>query len=177
MSDNIIDIGNEILKQVDIVDIISSFIKVSKKGRNYVAICPFHDDHDPSLSISKEKQIFKCFVCQTSGNAITFVKKYKNCSYFDAVKIVAQIAGIKDDRLNRTVVRNEISDDLKKVYSCLTDISKDYSGFLYQTEEGRNSGLKYLTDRGLSEDVIDRFKIGYALKDGDALPNVLLEKG
>ena len=62
MSDNIIDIGNEILKQVDIVDIISSFIKVSKKGRNYVAICPFHDDHDPSLSISKEKQIFKCFV-------------------------------------------------------------------------------------------------------------------
>jgi DNA primase len=177
MSDNIIDIGNEILKQVDIVDIISSFIKVSKKGRNYVAICPFHDDHDPSLSISKEKQIFKCFVCQTSGNAITFVKKYKNCSYFDAVKIVAQIAGIKDDRLNRTVVRNEISDDLKKVYSCLTDISKDYSGFLYQTEEGRNSGLKYLTDRGLSEDVIDRFKIGYALKDGDALPNILLEKG
>ena len=60
MSDNIIDIGKEILKRVDIVDIISSFIKVTKKGRNYVALCPFHDDSNPSLSISQDKQIFKC---------------------------------------------------------------------------------------------------------------------
>lgn len=177
MSDNIIDIGKEILKQVDIVDIISSFIKVSKKGRNYVALCPFHDDSNPSLSISKEKQIFKCFVCGASGNAISFVKKYKNCSYFDAIKTVAQIAGIKDDRLNKTIVRNEVSDDLKKVYNCLEDISKDYLGFLYQTDEGRNNGLKYLLERGLSDDIINRFKIGYSLKDGDTLPNVLLEKG
>src|SRR5574344_1064740 len=177
MSDNIIDIGKEILKQVDIVDIISSFIKVTKKGRNYVALCPFHDDSNPSLSISKEKQIFKCFVCGASGNAISFVKKYKNCSYFDAVKVVAQIAGIKDERLNRSIVKNEVSDDTKKVYSCLTDISKYYSGFLFQTEEGRNNGLKYLNNRGLDDDVINRFKIGYALKDADALPNQLLQNG
>ena len=177
MSDNIIDIGKEILKQVDIVDIISSFIKVTKKGRNYVALCPFHDDSNPSLSISKDKQIFKCFVCGASGNAISFVKKYKNCSYYDAVKTVAQIAGIKDERLNRTLVRNEISDDVKKVYNCLAEITKFYSSFLFQTEEGRNEGLKYITDRGLTEDIIRKFNIGYAVKDNSALPNLLLQAG
>ena len=99
MAQQIIDIANDILKQVDIVNIISSFIKVSKKGRNFVALCPFHNDTHPSMSISREKQMFNCFVCHTGGNAITFVQKYKNISYFEALKIVAQIGGIHDPRL------------------------------------------------------------------------------
>jgi len=177
MNDNIIEIGNQILKQVDIVDIISSFVKVTKKGRNFVCICPFHDDTNPSLSISREKQIFKCFTCGVSGNAITFVKRYKNCSYFDAVKAVAQIAGIKDERLEKSTSSNRISDDLKRVFDCLSEISKYYSGFLYQTEEGRDIALKYLTDRGLDDSIISRFKIGYAIKDNEALINRLLNEG
>jgi DNA primase len=177
MSSNIIEIGNDILKQVDIVDIISSFIKVSKKGRNYLALCPFHNDTNPSLSISREKQIFKCFTCGTSGNAITFVKKYKNCSYFDAVKIVAQIAGIRDERLENVVTHSNISEDTKKTYSCLTEINKYYEGFLFQTEEGQNSALKYLHDRGLTDDVINRFKLGYSLKNGELITNRLLNEG
>lgn len=71
----------EVLKHADIVKIISSYISVTQKGKSYVAICPFHDDTNPSLSISREKQIFKCFVCGTGGSAITFVQKYEHISF------------------------------------------------------------------------------------------------
>ena len=71
------DLIEDILRKADIVSVISSYIPVSKKGRNYVAICPFHDDTNPSLSISPELRIFKCFVCGTGGNAISFIQKYE----------------------------------------------------------------------------------------------------
>ena len=83
----------DILKHADIVDIVSSYINVIKKGRNYVAICPFHDDKNPSMMLSREKQIFKCFVCGTGGNAITFVQNYEKISYVEAVKKVAELKG------------------------------------------------------------------------------------
>lgn len=177
MNANIIDIGKDILKQVDIVEIISSFIKVDKKGRNYVALCPFHDDSHPSLSISKEKQIFKCFVCGTSGNAISFVKRYKNCSYFEAVKTVANIAGIHDDRLENRSFKKTINPDVQRVFDCLTKINDYYVGCLFQTEEGQSCALSYLHDRGLTDDIILKFKLGYSLKDAEKLPKNLEENG
>lgn len=178
MSENIIEIANDILKQVNIVDIISSFIKVTKKGRNYVALCPFHADTNPSMMISPEKQIFKCFVCQTGGDAITFVKKYKNCSYFEAVKTVAQIAGIHDDRLeNYRTSNSNISDETKKIYNCLSEINKLYGIYLYNTDEGRQDALNYLHNRGLNDEIINKFKIGYAIKDGEKTTKTLLNNG
>ena len=178
MSENIIQIANDILKQVNIVDIISSFIKVTKKGRNYVALCPFHADTNPSMMISPEKQIFKCFVCQAGGDAITFVKKYKNCSYFEAVKTVAQIAGIHDDRLeNYKSSNNNINDETKKIFNCLNEINKLYGIYLYNTDEGRSSALNYLYCRGLNDEIINKFKIGYSIVDGEKTTKTLLNSG
>lgn len=178
MSENIIQIANDILKQVNIVDIISSFIKVTKKGRNYVALCPFHSDTNPSMMISPEKQIFKCFVCQAGGDAITFVRKYKNCSYFEAVKTVAQIAGIHDDRLdNYKSNSNNVNDETKKIYNCLNEINKLYGIYLYNTDEGRNTALDYLYKRGLNDEIINKFKIGYSIKDGEKTTKTLLNSG
>ncbi len=178
MNENIIQIANDILKQVNIVDIISSFIKVTKKGRNYVALCPFHADTNPSMMISPEKQIFKCFVCQTGGDAITFVKKYKNCSYFEAVKIVAQIAGIHDERLeNYRTSNSNISDETRKIYNCLSEINKLYEIYLYNTEEGRDGALNYLHNRGLNDEIIHKFKIGYSINDGEKTTKTLLNNG
>ena len=82
---------NDVLAHADIVKIISSYINVTKKGRNYWAICPFHDDTNPSLSISPEKKIFKCFVCGTSGSAITFVQKFEHIPFMEALKNVLNI--------------------------------------------------------------------------------------
>ena len=77
---------NEILSRADIVDIISSYLKVTPKGKNYVSLCPFHNDHSPSLIISREKQIFNCFTCRTGGNVFSFVMKYENVSFYEAVQ-------------------------------------------------------------------------------------------
>ena len=88
---------NEIRNSVDIVDVISRYLNVVRKGKNYFALCPFHNDNNPSLSISREKQIYKCFVCNEGGNAITFVQKYKNISFVEALKEVAEIGGISFD--------------------------------------------------------------------------------
>lgn len=179
MAQQIIDIANDILKQVDIVNIISSFIKVSKKGRNFVALCPFHNDTHPSMSISREKQMFNCFVCHTGGNAITFVQKYKNISYFEALKIVAQIGGIHDPRLENLSknTKSKVNAETEKVYSCLSDIAKLYNIYLFNTEEGRSSALNYLHDRGLNNDIINKFKIGYSIKDGNKTTNTLINNG
>ena len=98
------DLIDALLKEADIVTVISSFIPVTKKGRSYVALCPFHDDKNPSLNISREKQIFKCFVCNTGGNAITFVEKHLGISYSEAVKKVAEIVGFHDPRDRKSVV-------------------------------------------------------------------------
>ena len=83
----------DILSKADIVSVISSYLKVEKKGRNYVALCPFHDDSNPSLSISPERQIFKCFVCGTGGNAIGFIEKYEKIPFEAAVRKLAQLIG------------------------------------------------------------------------------------
>ena len=89
----------DVLKHANIVNIVKSFLEVVKKGKNYFAKCPFHDDNNPSLVISEEKQIFRCFVCGTSGNAVTFVRKYLNISYMEALKNVAELSDYHDPRL------------------------------------------------------------------------------
>lgn len=174
---NILELGKEILKRVDIVDIISAFLKVSKKGKNYWTLCPFHDDHDESLCISKEKQIFTCWPCKITGDAITFVKKYKNCSYKDALKIICEIAGINDERLNQYFVKRVVDEEKEQIYKCLNSINDYYKGFLTQTDEGRDSALKYLHDRGLDDETIEKFNIGYSLKNGDYIVKRLLNDG
>ena len=119
MDNSLHDLSLSVLKNSDIVEVISSRIKVIKAGRNYKAVCPFHDDKNPSLMISKEKQIFKCFVCGASGNAISFIQKYDKISFFEAVKEVAKISGYNDERLTnlnqpKVSVNNEYSD----IYFC-----------------------------------------------------------
>lgn len=173
---SIFQLANDILKQCDIVEVISSRIKVEKKGRSYVAVCPFHDDKNPSLMISKEKQIFKCFVCNTSGNAITFIQKYDKVSYLQAVKEVAKICGIHDARLDASTPKRKINTELENIYECLTAINNFYQACLFQSEDGKNA-LQYLYNRKLNDDVIRYFNIGYSTKDGINIINFLKAKG
>ena len=85
---------NNIRNSVNIVDIIGNYINLEKKGKNFFGICPFHDDHTPSMSVSEEKQIFTCFVCGASGNVFTFIKDYENISFLEAVNKVANFSGV-----------------------------------------------------------------------------------
>ena len=88
---------NEIRRSVNIVDVVSDYIPVEQKGRNYFALCPFHDDHNPSMSISPDKQVYTCFVCGEHGNVFNFVMDYEHVSFIDAVKMIGSRVGVNID--------------------------------------------------------------------------------
>lgn len=142
----------------DIVDIISKYISVEKKGKNYVAQCPFHDDHDPSMSISEEKQIFKCFVCGTGGNVFSFVQKIENISFPEAVYKVAQ--WINYPLQVDTIQIKEKKDPFEKERNILNEYTK-YLQYELNSEDGEFA-LSALKKRKFDEAVIEKFQIGYA---------------
>lgn len=175
MATNIVEIANDIVKQVDIVDIISRYIKVTKKGKDYIALCPFHDDTHESLSISPEKQIFKCFSCNTGGNVFSFVKRYEKCSFYEAVKKVCELAGINDPRLEKTQKKVETDPTLTPLYNCLNDLNTFY-GYCINSEEGK-AAKDYLHSRDISDEQIAKYQLGFSLEDGEKTINYLLSKG
>ena len=164
-----------LLEQTDIVDVIKAYIPVTKKGRNYMALCPFHDDKHPSLSISPERQIFKCFVCGTAGNAITFVSKYEKISCAEAVRKVAEIVGFHDDRLTKEAFVPKKDPTIEPLYNCINDLQKFYDYGL-NIPEGKVA-KDYLSERNIDESQIKKYKIGYALSDGRKTVEFLLVHG
>ncbi len=161
---------NEIRNSADIVSIISDYIPLKMQGRNYFGVCPFHDDHNPSMSVSKERQLFKCFVCNKGGNVFTFVKDYENISYIEAVKRVADKVGIPLEIGN---IKKE-SSKFKLEYEIM-----DYATKIFQNNLNSKEGIKakeYLLNRGITDKIIKDFRIGLALDDNTYLYNVLTKK-
>ena len=161
---------NNIRSNADIVDVISDYLDLKQRGRNYVAVCPFHDDHSPSLVVSRERQMFTCFTCKTSGNVFSFVMKYENVSFPEAVQTVAKKIGytLKGD------FSNFKESKYKKEYEIMDFVTKYYTNNI-NTTSGINA-LKYLENRGITKDIIKEFNIGLALDKRDDLYNILLKK-
>lgn len=166
---------NEILKRADIVDVVSHYINVIKKGRNYIALCPFHDDKNPSMMLSREKQIFKCFVCGTGGNVFTFVQQYEKISYIEAVKKVAELIGFNDERLNEYKTAKKVDVSLEPLHKCINDLVAYYEYGL-STEEGTEA-YEYLNKRNLGNDIQKEYHLGYAFKNGKMSVDYLKSKG
>jgi len=160
---------NHIQSVASIVDVISSYINLEKKGKNYFGLCPFHDDHAPSLSVSEDKKIYTCFVCGHTGNVFSFVKDYENVSFLEAVKIVADKCGIDVDVDVKTNTR---FDRFYEAY----DLAVKYYQNNIKTAEGKKA-LEYLHKRGLTDELIKEFDIGFASKTNDTLSKLLLNKG
>jgi DNA primase len=169
------DLIDKILASADIVTIISAYIPVTKKGRSYVALCPFHDDKNPSLNISKEKQIFKCFVCGTGGNAITFVEKYEKISFEEAVRKVADLINFHDERLEKQAYHAYVNPELTPLYACISDLEKYYQ-YALSIPEGKLAS-DYLAGRHISPDQISKYGLGYAPMDGAKTVQYLQAKG
>ena len=163
---------NNIRSSVDIVDIISSYLPLTQKGKNYFGVCPFHDDHSPSMSVSKEKQIYTCFSCGATGNVINFVMNYENISFPEALKILADKTGIN---LDIKVTSNNI--EFNK-YKNLFDIY-DMAFKFYQNNINTTNGIeakKYLNKRKIDDAVIKEFGIGLSLKNVELLTKLLIKK-
>lgn len=165
MQDEKID---SILKSANIIDIISSYVPLTQKGKNYFGVCPFHEDHSPSMSVSAEKQIYKCFSCGAAGNVFTFVKDYENVSFLEAVKIIADKCGLVFQGSVNSTPKIQHN---KKEYEIM-DLALKY----YQNNLNTPSGIEakdYLKKRGLDEKVIKTFDLGLALNSKDNSLNKL----
>ena len=154
ISENVI---NEIRAQADIVDIIKEYIPLTPKGKNYFGVCPFHQDHSPSMSVSKEKQMFKCFSCGAAGNVFKFVSDYENISFIEAVAKVASKVGIP-----LTITGDyKPKEKFQKEYDVM-----NLATLFFQNNLNTSLGTKakeYLSKRGLNEEMVKVFDIGLAL--------------
>ena len=113
-------ISDEVIANIrqsnDIVDVISEYITLTPKGKNFFGVCPFHDDHSPSMSVSREKQIYTCFTCKASGNVIGFVMDYEHVSYVEALRILGERVGIKIDVSNGPVAKKQTFKEEYEIY-------------------------------------------------------------
>ena len=162
---------NDIRSSVDIVDIISKYIPLTQRGKNYFGVCPFHDDHSPSMSVSKDKQIYTCFSCGATGNVFKFLMDYENISFIEAIKIVSDIGGIEVT----------INSDFKKSNSANKNLYDIYELSLkfYQNNLNTNDGIgakEYLNTRQINDELIKVFQIGLSTNKRDLLTKLLLKK-
>lgn len=157
----------QIQNRIDIIEIISSFVKLKKRGTNYLGLCPFHNEKSPSFTVSPAKEIYKCFGCGRSGNTITFLMEHEKYSYVEALKWLASKYNIE---IEETEISSE-SRQLQQVGESLHVINSFAQNFftdvLYNTQEGQDVGLSYLKQRGFREETITKFQIGYNAEGGD----------
>ena len=160
---------NEIRNNLDIVDVISSYLSLTSKGKNYFGVCPFHDDHSPSMSVSKEKQIYTCFSCGATGNVFKFIQDYENISFIESVKKCADMAGIFID-VGQARERNKYQ-ELYDIY----ELSQKFYQNNINTELGKKA-KEYLKNRQLNNNIIKEFGIGLSLNEKDSLTKLLKSK-
>lgn len=158
------DVILEVQRKVNIVDVISEYLPIEQKGKNYFAICPFHDDHNPSMSISPEKQIYTCFVCGASGNVINFVMNYEKISFAEAVAKLAVKAGVTLN-VKYEGKKNVLDDKYEKFYKMFDVTNKYYQNNL-RSLYGKKA-TEYLHKRNIDDEVIKTFEIGLSLNDNN----------
>ena len=169
------DLIEEIRSRNDIVDVISSYFKLTKKGSTYFGLCPFHNEKSPSFSVTPSKQMYYCFGCGQGGNVFTFVMKYENMTFTEAVKFLADKAGI-------SLPEQEYSEEEKKkadLKSQLLDIHKEAALYYYRllrSDKGQRA-YEYLKGRGLSDETIKNFGLGYSSNYSDDLYKFIKSKG
>ncbi|MBQ1877241.1 MAG: DNA primase [Erysipelotrichaceae bacterium] len=165
------EVISDIRRKARIEEVIGHYIEVQKKGSRYVAVCPFHDDHDPSLNISPDKKIFKCFVCSTAGDVFSFIMKFENVDYITAVRKAAELSNYDYDF-------GSLSPQSSFKETSLHKIMRE-SVIFCQHELNSQAGerfLKYLQKRQLNEETIEKYQFGYN-PDNDALYTFLSRKG
>lgn len=170
------ELYEEILNSANIVDVISSFnVHIEKRGKNYIALCPFHDDKHPSMYISPEKKVWKCFSCGEGGNVISFVSKFKKISYDEAAREVADIIGFKDPRLSQPIFKKKVDESNERLIETINDLQKYYV-YALSIPEGEKART-YLSKRGISPEQIAKYGIGYSPIDGAMTIKYLQAKG
>ncbi len=171
-SDEIIE---EVRSKNDIVDVISSYVKLQKKGSSYFGLCPFHNEKSPSFSVSREKQMYYCFGCGAGGNVFTFLMEYENYSFQEALKYLADRAGVDLPEAEYSKEARERADQ-KAILLEINKVAAQYFYVQLKSSQGAHA-LSYLKDRGLSDEMIHSFGLGYSNKYSNDLYQYLKSKG
>jgi DNA primase len=151
----------QILSRIDIIDIVGTFVKLKKRGSNYLGLCPFHNEKTPSFTVSPSKEIYKCFGCGRSGNSISFLMEHEKYSYVEALRWLA-------NKYNVEIEETETSPEIKQqqlladsLYAINNFAQKYFTEVLFNTDEGQDVGLSYLKQRGFREETIKKFQLGF----------------
>ena len=169
------DLVEEVRLKNDIVDVISGYVKLQKKGSSYFGLCPFHNEKSPSFSVSRSKQMYYCFGCGAGGNVFTFVMEYENFTFVEALKMLAERAGVELPEMEYSKEAKEKA-DLKATMLEINKLAAKYFYAQLKSEQGKVAHT-YLTRRGLSEETITAFGLGYSNKYSDDLYRYLKLKG
>jgi DNA primase len=166
----------QILGRLDILDVIGGFVKLKKRGSNYLGLCPFHNEKTPSFTVSPSKELYKCFGCGRSGNSISFIMEHEKYSYVDALKWLANRYGIEVEETFQNDEQRQQMLVADSLYIINSFAQQFFSRMLFETEEGQDIGLSYLKERGFREDIIKKFQLGYSPEQRDAFTKEALAK-
>jgi DNA primase len=151
----------QILSRIDIIEVVGSFIKLRKRGTSYLGLCPFHNEKTPSFTVSPAKEIYKCFGCGRSGNTIGFLMEHEKYSYVEALRWLANRYNVEIEETETSPEYKEIQQTADSLYIINGFAQRFFHDTLLQTEEGQNIALSYLKERGIREDTIKKFGLGY----------------
>jgi DNA primase len=168
--DRILDVAN-------IVDVVSEFVTLRKRGVNYVGLCPFHADKSPSFYVSPAKNICKCFACGEGGTAVHFIMKHEQLNYYDALRYLAKKYNIEIEERELTDKEKQRQSDRESMLIVNQWAQKYFTTQLYEHVEGKAVGLRYFAERGFREDTIRKFQLGYSLDQRDALYKEAIKSG
>jgi len=164
----------KILSRIDIIEIVSGFVRLKKRGVNYLGLCPFHNEKSPSFTVSPVKEIYKCFGCGRSGNTISFLMEHEKYSYAEALRWLAS-------KYNVEIEEKELSPELRQQQQVAESLhiingfaQQFFSRTLFESEEGQDIGLSYLKERGFNEEVIRKFQLGYSPDQRDVFARAAL---
>ncbi len=169
------DTIQQILSRIDIVEIVGSFVKLKKRGTNYLGLCPFHNERTPSFTVSPAKEIYKCFGCGKSGNTISFLMEHEKYSYVEALRWLAS-------KYNVTIEEKEVSPEFKQQQQTadslyiINNFARDFFvNTLFNSEEGQNIAISYLHERGFTDETIKKFQLGFNPTSKDSFTQAALQ--
>ncbi len=164
----------QITSRIDIIDVVGEFIKLKKRGTNYLGLCPFHGEKSPSFTVSPAKEIYKCFGCGKSGNTITFLMEHEKYSYVEALKWLAARYNIEVEETQKSPELVQLLQIADSLHAINHFAQKFFSDQLLNTEEGTNIAGAYLKERGFRNEIIQKFQLGYNPESRDSLTKALL---
>lgn len=168
---------DKILDAVDIVDVVSDFVHLRRRGANYIGLCPFHNEKTPSFSVSRSKGICKCFSCGKGGSAVNFIMEHEQMSYYEALKYLAKKYHIEVKERELTDKEKQEQSERENMLVVNEFAMKQFEDNMYNTDEGRNIGLGYFYERGFNDNIIKKFHLGYSMDNSTALYDAVKKHG